>query len=30
MKDIIGRQTEMIRLSEYVNSGKAEFVVVLS
>ena len=28
MKDIIGRQTEMIRLSEYVNSGKAEFVVV--
>jgi len=28
MKDIIGRQAEMIRLSEYVNSGKAEFVVV--
>jgi len=28
MKDIIGRKTEMIRLTEYVNSGKAELVAV--
>jgi len=28
MKDIIGRKTEIIRLTEYVNSGKAELVVV--
>jgi AAA+ ATPase superfamily predicted ATPase len=28
MKDIIGRKTECNRLTEYVNSGKAEFLVV--
>ena len=28
MKDIIGRKTEMYRLSEYVNSGKSELVAV--
>jgi len=28
MKDIIGRKTEIIRLTDYVNSGKAELVAV--
>jgi AAA+ ATPase superfamily predicted ATPase len=28
MKDIIGRKTEINRLDEYVNSGKAELVAV--
>ena len=28
MQDIIGRKTEIIRLTEYVNSGKAELVAV--
>jgi len=28
MKGIIGRKTEIIRLSEYVNSGKAELVAI--
>jgi AAA+ ATPase superfamily predicted ATPase len=28
MKNVIGRKSEIKRLSEYMNSGKAEFVVV--